>query len=51
MGTTITLFEFILISVGSLLTFAFIKAVIDTIKEKINAQSDNTKASHLIQSG
>lgn len=34
MGTTITLFEFILISVGSLLAFAFIKAVIDTIKDR-----------------
>jgi hypothetical protein len=37
MGTHITIFEFILISLGSLITFAFIKAVIDTIKEKYNA--------------
>ena len=37
MGTTISLFEFILISLGSLIAFAFIKAVIDTIKEKYNA--------------
>jgi hypothetical protein len=37
MGTTISLFEFILISLGTLITFAFIKAVIDTIKEKYNA--------------
>lgn len=34
MGTTITLFEFILITVGSLLTFVFIKTVIDTLKDK-----------------
>ena len=37
MGTHITIFEFILISVGSLIAFAFIKAVIDTIKDKYNA--------------
>ena len=37
MGTHISIFEFILIGAGSLITFAFIKAVIDTIKEKINA--------------
>lgn len=37
MGTTITIGEFILISVGSILAFAFIKAVIDTIKDKFNA--------------
>ena len=37
MGTTITLFEFILITAGCILTFAFIKAVIDTIKDKYNA--------------
>jgi hypothetical protein len=37
MGTHITIFEFILISLGSLIAFAFIKAVIDTIKEKYNA--------------
>jgi hypothetical protein len=36
MGTTISLFEFILISLGSLIAFAFIKAVIDTIKDKYN---------------
>jgi len=36
MGTHITIFEFILISLGSLITFAFIKAVIDTIKDKYN---------------
>ena len=34
MGTTISIFEFLLISVGSLLTFVFIKTVIDTIKDK-----------------
>ena len=34
MGTTISIFEFILISVGSLLTFVFIKTVIDTLKDK-----------------
>ena len=34
MGTTITLFEFILITVGSLLTFVLIKTVIDTLKDK-----------------
>ena len=34
MGTTITLFEFILITVGSLLTFVFIKTVIDTLKDR-----------------
>ena len=34
MGTTISIFEFILISVGSLLTFVFIKTVIDTIKDR-----------------
>lgn len=37
MGTHITIFEFILISVGSLIAFAFIKAVIDTIKDRYNA--------------
>jgi hypothetical protein len=37
MGTHITIFEFILISLGSLIAFAFIKAVIDTIKDKYNA--------------
>jgi hypothetical protein len=34
MGTTISIFEFLLISVGSLLTFVFIKTVIDTIKDR-----------------
>jgi hypothetical protein len=34
MGTHISIFEFILISVGSLLTFVFIKTVIDTLKDK-----------------
>jgi hypothetical protein len=34
MGTTISIFEFILISVGSLLTFVFIKTVIDTLKDR-----------------
>ena len=34
MGTTITLFEFILITVGSLLTFVLIKTVIDTLKDR-----------------
>ena len=34
MGTTITLFEFILITIGSLLTFVLIKTVIDTLKDK-----------------
>ena len=34
MGTHISIFEFILISVGSLITFAFIKAVIDTLKDR-----------------
>jgi len=38
MGTTITLFEFILITVGSLLTFVFIKTVIDTLKDKYDAK-------------
>ena len=33
MNQTITIGEFILISVGSLITFAFIKAVIDTLKD------------------
>jgi hypothetical protein len=37
MNTTITIGEFILISVGSLLAYAFVKAVIDTIKDKYNA--------------
>ena len=34
MGTTISIFEFILISVVSLLTFVLIKTVIDTLKDK-----------------
>ena len=34
MGTHISIFEFILITVGSLLTFVFIKTVIDTLKDK-----------------
>ena len=34
MGTHISIFEFILIGVGSLLTFVFIKTVIDTLKDK-----------------
>ena len=34
MGTHISIFEFILISVGSLLTFVFIKTVIDTLKDR-----------------
>ena len=34
MGTTISIFEFILISVGSLLTFVLIKTVIDTLKDR-----------------
>lgn len=34
MGTTISIFEFILISLGSLLTFVLIKTVIDTLKDK-----------------
>ena len=38
MGTTITLFEFILITVGSLLTFVLIKTVIDTLKDKYDAK-------------
>ena len=38
MGTHITLFEFILITVGSLLTFVFIKTVIDTLKDKYDAK-------------
>ena len=38
MGTTISIFEFILISVGSLLTFVFIKTVIDTLKDKYDAK-------------
>ena len=38
MGTTITLFEFILITVGSLLTFVFIKTVIDTLKDRYYAK-------------
>ena len=38
MGTHITIFEFILITVGSLLTFVFIKTVIDTLKDKYDAK-------------
>jgi len=34
MNQTITIGEFILISVGSLLTFVFIKTVIDTLKDR-----------------
>lgn len=34
MGTHISIFEFILITVGSLLTFVLIKTVIDTLKDK-----------------
>ena len=34
MGTHISIFEFILITVGSLLTFVFIKTVIDTLKDR-----------------
>ena len=41
MNTTITLGEFIIIAVGSILVYAFVKAVIDTIKEKFNAQFVN----------
>jgi len=37
MGTHITIFEFILISVGSILAYAVAKAIIDTIKDKYNA--------------
>lgn len=37
MNTTITIGEFIIIAVGSVLVYAFVKAVIDTIKEKFNA--------------
>ena len=38
MGTHITIFEFLLITVGSILAFAFIKAVIDTIKDMYDAK-------------
>ena len=38
MGTTITLFEFILITAGCILTFVFIKTVIDTLKDKYDAK-------------
>ena len=38
MNSTITLGEFIIIAVGSVLVWAFVKAVIDTIKDKYNAQ-------------
>lgn len=34
MGTHISIFEFLLISVGCILAFAFIKAVIDTLKDR-----------------
>ena len=34
MGTHISIFEFILITVGSLLTFVLIKTVIDTLKDR-----------------
>ena len=34
MGTHISIFEFILISGGSLFTFVFIKTVIDTLKDR-----------------
>ena len=37
MNQTITIGEFILISVGSLLAYAVVKAIIDTIKDKYNA--------------
>jgi hypothetical protein len=33
MNQTITIGEFILISVGCILAFAFIKAIIDTLKD------------------
>ncbi len=36
MNTTITLGEFILIAVGCVLVYAFVKASIDTIKDKYN---------------
>ena len=36
MNTTITLGEFIIIAVGSVLVYAFVKASIDTIKDKFN---------------
>jgi len=38
MGTHISIFEFILITVGSLLTFVLIKTVIDTLKDKYDAK-------------
>ena len=34
MGTHISIFEFILITVGSLLTFVLIKTVIDILKDR-----------------
>jgi hypothetical protein len=37
MNTTITIGEFIVIAVGSVLCYAFVKAVIDTIKDRYNA--------------
>jgi hypothetical protein len=36
MGTTITIFEFILITAGSLVTFALMNATVETIKDKLN---------------
>jgi hypothetical protein len=34
MNETITIFEFLLITAGCIVTFAFIKATIDTLKDK-----------------
>ena len=37
MNQSITLGEFIIIAIGSVLVYAFVKTVIDTIKDKYNA--------------